>query len=476
MSLPDPRLEHLYLEAESRLGIKADSAALAKFQDYLIKTYGEAYHISQPLLSRVFSSGEAARFLTVNETYFFREQGHFFFLLKELLPSFEPAVKLRICSAAASSGCEAYSIAMILKQYNSLRPPHERLDYHIDAFDLNPDVIARAEQGVYRKNVLREDGSSFRYLIDRWGAYEGEELKLDPALAEHIHFFQHNIMDALPENSYDIIFFRNAFIYFSPRSRVRVLSNLAAALRTEAVLIMGVAETAAVNHPLLDELTMGDVFYFKKSSPKIGPSSGAGVFEFAEPVPERPPPLSGGVKLPLPKRASQPPADRIDPRKIETIMADEAWAEEITSNNLKALEDPQGADHAEQGNELAASALFLLNRGDFAGAAPLLDFLEKSGGNVFTGFLRGEYFYLQDMFTEAEFHYKIAQGKNDSFWPACYRLSSLAAGGVLHSRRVLEAIESLKRGKEQLYEVFIGGFSPDYYLEVLLKQNAVFVG
>jgi hypothetical protein len=154
-------------------------------------------------------------------------------------------------------------------------------------------------------------------------------------------------------------------------------------------------------------------------------------------------------------------------------MADEAGAEEIALTILKALDDSQnpGEDLAGRGNELAASALFLLNRGDFAGAGPILDFLEKSGGNVFVDFLRGEYFYLQDMFTEAEFHYKVALGKNNAFWPAFYRLSSLAAG-VLRSRRVLEAIESLKRGREQLYEVFIGGFSPDYYLGALLKQNA----
>jgi chemotaxis protein methyltransferase CheR len=229
MSFPKPLLEHLYLEVEGRLGIKADAAALTKFQDYLVNTYGETGQSSQTVLNRVFVSGEAARFLTVNETYFFREEAHFFFLLKELLPSFEPAAKLRICSAAASSGCEAYSIAMILEQYNSFHPPYQRLNYHIDAFDLNPDVIARAEKGVYGKNVLREDGSSFRYLIDRWGAYRDGQLELDPALAERIHFFQRNVMDALPEDSYDIIYFRNALIYFSPRSRVRVLSNLASA-------------------------------------------------------------------------------------------------------------------------------------------------------------------------------------------------------------------------------------------------------
>jgi chemotaxis methyl-accepting protein methylase len=205
---------------------------------------------------------------------------------------------------------------MILEQYNSLYSPNspdssnQKLDYHIDAFDLNPDVIARAEQGVYRKNVLREDGSPFRYLIDRWGSFKGDQLELDSALREHIHFFQHNIMDTLPEDSYDIIFFRNAFIYFSPRSRVRVLSNLVSALREGAVLIMGVAETAGTDHPLLDELASGDLFYFRKSTPKPSCSPQGSM---AAPIPPEPAEVPDPRKVPP---QTPRPASPIDPEEI----------------------------------------------------------------------------------------------------------------------------------------------------------------
>jgi chemotaxis methyl-accepting protein methylase len=86
-------------------------------------------------------------------------------------------------------------------------------------------------------------------------------------------------MDELPCKEYDLIFFRNAFIYFSPQSRERVLSNLAAALKKDGLLITGVSETAAVQHDGLDGKNRDDVYYFQKSARSPGnrlPESGIG--------------------------------------------------------------------------------------------------------------------------------------------------------------------------------------------------------
>ncbi|MDR1930762.1 MAG: hypothetical protein LBQ44_09075 [Treponema sp.] len=460
----DTALERLYLEAEGRLGIRTDEGALLKFRDYLVKNYGAAYE-DPSILNRVFSSGEAARFLTVNETYFFREPDHFLLLLRELLPAYKregPRGTLRICSAASSSGCEAYSIAMVLEQYRVIEP----LDYQIDAFDLNPDMTARAERGIYGKNALREDGSSLRYLLDRWGNYSNGELELDRSLGARIRFFTHNIMEPLSEGSYDIIFFRNALIYFSPRSRIRALSNLASALREGGLLIMGIAETAGVHHPLFEGLVTGDLFYFRKSSAGNGAALPGSLPAVLTPSGF---PRSGGNKpaRPGPGESRRPPLD-IDPGAVEKLLA--AGESGTILDILKALGGR--GDLSGRGNELAAAVLFLLGRGDFTGAEPALEFIEKNGGGTAADFLRGEFFYFQGLFTEAAFHYRVSLGKNDAFWPAFYRLAFLASEQALRARRVGEAIESLKRGRELGYEVFIGGFSPDYYLGVLMKQNA----
>jgi chemotaxis methyl-accepting protein methylase len=70
-------------------------------------------------------------------------------------------------------------------------------------------------------------------------------------------------MHELP-STYDLVFFRNAFIYFSEQSRKRVLSNLSAALKKGALLILGVSETAGVNHSDFESKNTDDVFYFQK--------------------------------------------------------------------------------------------------------------------------------------------------------------------------------------------------------------------
>jgi chemotaxis protein methyltransferase CheR len=250
--------DFLIKTAEERFGIKADPDDVEKLRGYILDSFGA---VSPEILERVFLSGEAAGFLTVNETYFFREPAHFSFLL-DMLPSFAET-GIRICSAAAATGCEAYSIAMLIEAYNkSIAKP---LFYHIDAFDINPKSIEAACRGVYSERTLREDGSRFRYLAAPYLKKTENGYQMDVSLQKNIRFFVHNLLDRLPPKAYDLIFFRNAFIYFSPANRERVLSNLSEALEPGGTLIMGVSETAGAYHADLEGKNTGDVFYFEKS-------------------------------------------------------------------------------------------------------------------------------------------------------------------------------------------------------------------
>jgi len=273
----NPAINALCRITEERLGIKADPDDVEKLHAYILNTYKR---LDAEIIDRVFSSGEAAGFLTVCETYFFREPAHFSFL-QHLLPSFENT-EIRICSAAVSSGCEAYSIAMLIEAYN--RGAEKPLSYCIDAFDINPKVIEAARQGIYSARTLREDGSCFHYLTDFYlkkpenkttgknSAFDpGSRYQADPSLKKNINFFVHNLMEELPAKEYDLVFFRNAFIYFLPQYRERILSNLVAVLKDGGLLIMGVSETAGVHHSGIDGRNLNDVFYFQKTSPRQNP-------------------------------------------------------------------------------------------------------------------------------------------------------------------------------------------------------------
>ncbi|MCL2044531.1 MAG: hypothetical protein FWG89_10370 [Treponema sp.] len=246
--------------AEEWFGIKADPDNVEKLRAYIVKTYGGE---TPAILAKVFSSGEAAGILTVNETYFFREPAHFSFL-RDNLPLYENT-GIRICCAAVSTGCEAYSIAMLIESYNKRRAAGERpLTYHIDAFDINPTVIETAVKGTYGERALRDDGDCFHYAAVPYLQKLEYGYLIDTSLQKNINFFTHNLMDKLPSNEYNFIFFRNAFIYFSVQNRERVLFNVSAALKKGGILIMGVSETAGVSHPNLDNKNNADIFYFIK--------------------------------------------------------------------------------------------------------------------------------------------------------------------------------------------------------------------
>jgi chemotaxis protein methyltransferase CheR len=244
--------------AEERFGIKADPFNVEELRKYILNTYGKE---SPEILEKVFSSGEAVGFLTVGETYFFREPAHFTFLT-DMLSSFEEA-GIRICSAATSIGCEAYSIAMLIEAYNKSMKP---VSYHIDAFDINPKVIETAHRGFYSERTLREDGSCFRYMAVPYLKKTETGYQIDDALKKNIRFFVLYLMDELSPKTYDLIFFRNAFIYFSPPNRDRILSNLTGVLEAGGTLIMGVSETAGAHHADLEAKNRNDVFYFQKAA------------------------------------------------------------------------------------------------------------------------------------------------------------------------------------------------------------------
>ena len=247
--------------AEKWYGIKTDYSDATKLLTWLTEKHRQ---YGPEFLEELFSSGRAAAFLTVNETYFFRESVHFKFLL-ELLPSFHASwnfPNLRICCAAVAAGCEAYSIAMLIEAYNKgLEKP---LSYHIDAFDINPGVIEIACRGIYGFRTLREDGSNFHYMTEPWLKKKDDGLFMENSIKKNLSFFVHNLMNEIPLKDYDIIFFRNAFIYFTALNRERILTNLVSALKEEGHLIFGVSETAGVKHPELDAKNKNNVFYFQK--------------------------------------------------------------------------------------------------------------------------------------------------------------------------------------------------------------------
>ena len=284
--LASPALLYLFHRVEQILGIKSAPESLEKLNKHLEEQTGAAFIENPGAFERALISQDqifaAADFLTVNETYFFREGAHFNLLMRQFLPQLASLNRpIQICSAASSIGCEAYSLAMLLDFYAKNKSAREKnnaaFDFRIDAFDISAAAIESAKNARYTANTMRTDGAEWKYILDSYLHKEGSEYVVARALREKVKFFTHNIMDSIGKQ-YDVIFFRNAMIYFSQENRRAIMDNLAESLVNDGILFLGTTETSSVRHPLLINRYVSDVFYFQKISPAFyysQPSSAA---------------------------------------------------------------------------------------------------------------------------------------------------------------------------------------------------------
>ena len=184
--------------------------------------------------------------ITTNLTSFFREPHHFDYLRDQLLqPLARDAAgtrRLRIWSAACSTGEEPYSIAMTLLE--SL-PDLRRWDVRILATDLDSDVLARAKRGVYAEDRVKNLSAQRR---DRFfnQKREGDGLcyEVAPELRELITFKQLNLMHPLPmRGPLQAIFCRNVIIYFDKETQRDLFGRISQLQRPGDLLFLGHSES-----------------------------------------------------------------------------------------------------------------------------------------------------------------------------------------------------------------------------------------
>ena len=176
--------------------------------------------------------------LTTNETYFFREPKHFEFL-REVASRHRPGFPFRVWSAAASTGEEAYSIAMVLADTIGAA------NWEIVGTDISSRVIEKARSGHY--SLDRIDGIPRpllqKYCLKGNGQYEGTLLVVKE-LRHRIDFRYSNLMaPAKGLGSFDIIFLRNVMIYFDQETKRKVINNLLPYLKADGHLLIGHSET-----------------------------------------------------------------------------------------------------------------------------------------------------------------------------------------------------------------------------------------
>jgi chemotaxis protein methyltransferase CheR len=181
--------------------------------------------------------------MTTNETSFFRDRHPFDAMEKTILPGLierRAAQKhLRIWSAACSTGQEAYSLAIMLRDKFPLLSGWR---IEIVGTDISPTVVARAKAGIY-SNFEVQRGLPIQLLVKHF-EQTGEQWQIKQELRRNVDFRLFNLLgDLAPLGHFDIIFCRNVLIYFDLATKSRVLEAMHQRLPHDGSLILGGAES-----------------------------------------------------------------------------------------------------------------------------------------------------------------------------------------------------------------------------------------
>jgi len=182
--------------------------------------------------------------LTVNETYFFREQNQLKAFIDEIIPEIyernKEKKRIRIWSAGCSTGEEPYTIAILVLE----KGIPDNWDIDIVASDINQRVLQVARKGVYKKNSFRTTNNYF--LLKYFEEEQGGNFKISDAVKNVVNFSYLNILDPFKVKfvgQVDVIFCRNVFIYFDNAVRKRVVKNFYDRLVEGGYLLLGHAES-----------------------------------------------------------------------------------------------------------------------------------------------------------------------------------------------------------------------------------------
>ena len=185
--------------------------------------------------------------ITINETFFFRNQPQLDVLVTSVIPDIVNSAtklnknKIRIWSAASSSGEEAYSLAMTLADL--VKPRYPNLEFEIVGTDISQTMIDTARKGSYRDYSIRNTPP---YYLKKYFKTYGSNYEIDPAIKSMVSFKLLNLYDDLSMKAmlnFDIIYCANVLIYFDIKSKVKVVSHLYNSLYKGGYLFIGYSET-----------------------------------------------------------------------------------------------------------------------------------------------------------------------------------------------------------------------------------------
>ena len=187
--------------------------------------------------------------ISTNHTFFFREKAHFDYLKDSVFPEIVRNAKtsnqrtLRIWCAGSSSGEEAYTLGIVVKEFFGAE--EKNWDIGILATDISMTVLEKAQTGIYSAERVEELSVELKNRY--FNMLSNGSLQVKPAMKDMILFKRLNLMnETYPfKGKFDVIFCRNVMIYFDRESRNRLVNRLHDCTAKGGYLFVGHSEALA---------------------------------------------------------------------------------------------------------------------------------------------------------------------------------------------------------------------------------------
>ncbi|NMO96975.1 protein-glutamate O-methyltransferase CheR [Paenibacillus lemnae] len=193
--------------------------------------------------------------MTINVSEFWRNPNRWEVLRKVILPELKGYghARLRVWSAACSTGEEPYTLAMILSEEKLLG------NSSILATDLDEGALDKARQGLYLERSLKDVPKD---IASRYFTEEGPMFRFSEKLKKEVRFQKQNLLTDHFETGLDLIVCRNVMIYFTEEAKHQLYQKFAASLRPGGVLFVG--STEQIFNPGQYGLEAAETFFYRK--------------------------------------------------------------------------------------------------------------------------------------------------------------------------------------------------------------------
>lgn len=178
---------------------------------------------------------EFVNYLTINVSEFFRNTSQWEVLEKEIFPYLfgKFGKRVKIWSAACSTGDEPYSLAMVLSKFMPLS------QIQIIATDIDQQILAKAQQGLYNEKSIAGVPKEFR---NKYFEKVGPSYRVSDDIKKCITFKSHNLLKDRYPGDLDLIVCRNVLIYFTEEAKSDIYKNFNKSLKKEGILFVGSTE------------------------------------------------------------------------------------------------------------------------------------------------------------------------------------------------------------------------------------------